>query len=225
MSAAPGRPEQARTAGRSPQAHDLDTQAADAGGLAPEDAGRANLYALLARLFSAGPDDALLRSIAASGNAIVADSELGRAWARLVAAAAQAGPRQATIEFDTLFIGVGKAPVSTYLSRYLPAARKETALVELRDTLAGLGLARKATSVEPEDNLASLLETMRHLVSAGSDAEALAHQRAFFDRYLAPAYKYFCVATAEVELSEFYRAAVALLEAFLDADLAQTQMV
>lgn len=192
--------------------------------LAPEDEGRLQFYALLARLFAAGPDDGLLRALARSAGDVEGDGELARAWNDLAAAAANTSALDATLEFDAMFIGVGKAAVSTYLSHYLPVARKEVVLVELRDTLARLGLARTASSAEPEDNLTAVLEVMRHLVAAGSDAQSLELQREFFVRYLQPSYRGFCVAAHKAELSDFYKAAVRLLEAFMDSDLAQFEM-
>jgi hypothetical protein len=65
---------------------------------------------------------------------------------------------------------------------------------------------------------------MRHLVAAGSDAQSLELQREFFVRYLQPAYRGFCGAAHKVELSKFYEAAIRLLEAFMEADLAQFEM-
>ena len=127
-------------------------------------------------------------------------------------------------EYDSAFIGVGKAPVSTYLSHYHPVTRKESLLVELRDTLVQLGLARAVASAEPEDNLTAVLEVMRHLVAAGSDTPSLQRQREFFARYLQPAYRGFCDAAHKVELSDYWKASVRLLEVFVESDLAQFEM-
>ncbi len=192
--------------------------------LAPEDAGRLQLYALLARLFAAGPDEGLLRALAQSAGSVEGDGELAQAWNDLAAAAAHTSARDATLEFDATFIGVGKAPVSTYLSHYHPGPRKEAVLVELRDTLAQLGLARTAVSAEPEDNLTAVLEVMRHLVAAGSDVKSLQRQREFFVRYLQPVYREFCDAAHKADLSDFYTAAVRTLEVFMVSDLAQFEM-
>jgi TorA maturation chaperone TorD len=192
--------------------------------LAPEDEGRLQLYALLARLFAAGPDDGLLRALAQSAGSVEGEGELAQAWNELATAAASTSAREATIEFDATFIGVGKAPVSTYLSHYHPIARKEALLVELRDTLTRFGLARTAASAEPEDNLTAVLEVMRHLVAAGSDAPSLLRQREFFARYLQPAYRGFCDAAHKARLSNFYTAVVRLLEVFMESDLAQFEM-
>lgn len=192
--------------------------------LAPEDEGRLQFYALLARLFAAGPDDGLLRALAQSAASVEGEGELAQAWNALAIAAARTSARDATLEFDATFIGVGKAPVSTYVSHYHPIARKEALLVELRDTLAQLGLARTAASAEPEDNLTAVLEVMRHLVAAGSDAQSLQQQREFFSRYLQPAYRGFCDAAHKADLSNFYTAVVRLLEVFMESDLAQFEM-
>jgi len=192
--------------------------------LAPEDEGRLQLYALLARVFAAGPDEGLLRALAQSAGSVEGDGELAQAWNDLAAAAENTSARDATLEFDTTFIGVGKAPVSTYLSHYYPVVHKEVVLVELRATLAQLGLARTAASAEPEDNLPAVLEVMRHLVTAGSDAQSLQRQRDFFARYLQPVYRGFCDAAHKAELSQYYRATVRLLEVFMESDSAQFEM-
>jgi TorA maturation chaperone TorD len=200
------------------------TRAATGVVLAPEDEGRLQLYALLARLFAAGPDEGLLRALAQSAGSVEGDGELAQAWNDLAAAAKDTSAREAQLEFDTTFIGVGKAPVSTYLSHYHPVTRKEAVLVELRATLAQLGLVRAAASAEPEDNLTAVLEVMRHLVAAGSDEQSLQRQQEFFARYLLPGYRGFCDAAHKAELSPYYRAAVRLLEVFMESDLTQFEM-
>ncbi len=83
------------------------TPIADEPRLSPEDQGRVNLYALLARLFSAGPDQALLDALAGAADAIDGDSDLARAWQELCSAAAQTAAVDATLEFDAVFVGVG----------------------------------------------------------------------------------------------------------------------
>lgn len=192
--------------------------------LAPEDEGRLQLYALLARLFAAGPDEGLLRALAQSTGSVEGDGELAQAWNELAAAAGHTSARDATLEFDAMFVGVGKAPVSTYLSHYHPGPRKEVVLVDLRDTLAQLGLSRTAASAEPEDNLTAVLEVMRHLVASGSDDKSLRLQREFFVRYLRPVYREFCDAAHKADLSDYYKAAVRTLAAFMASDLAQFEM-
>jgi len=198
--------------------------AASTSALEPEDEGRLQFYALLARLFAAGPDEGLLRALTQSAGSIEGDGELAGAWNDLANAAAHTSSRDATLEFDTTFVGVGKAPVTTYLSHYHPIVHKERVLVDLRAELARLGLTRTAASAEPEDNLASVLEVMRHLVAAGSDGESLQQQREFYSRYLLPAYRDFCDAAHKAGLSEFYQAAVRIFEAFMTAEQVQFDM-
>ncbi len=57
--------------------------------LAPEDEGRLQLYALLARLFAAGPDDGLLRALAQSAGSLEGEGDLAQAWNELTVAAAR----------------------------------------------------------------------------------------------------------------------------------------
>lgn len=192
--------------------------------LAPEDEGRLQFYALLARLFAAGPDEGLLRALAQSAGSAGGDGALAQAFDALAQAAAHTLARDATLEFDATFVGTGKAPVTTYLSHYHPGARKETILVKLRDTLAELGLARITTSSEPEDNLTAVLEVMRHLVAAGSDQPSLLRQREFFTRFLQPAYRGFCDAAHKADLSDYYQAAVRLLDVFMESEQLQFEM-
>jgi TorA maturation chaperone TorD len=202
----------------------ISSDAATAPNLAPEDEGRLQLYALLGRLFAAGPDDGLLELLAQSAGSIEGDGALARAFDALADAAAHTSAGDATAEFDATFIGVGKAPVTTYLSHYYATTRKEAVLVKLRGALTELGLARTAASAEPEDNLIAVLEVMRHLISAGSDDESLLRQRRFFSHYLEPAYRGFCGAARDTGLSDYYGAAVDMLEVFLDSEQAQFEM-
>ena len=202
----------------------MSTNAPAVPDLAPEDEGRAQFYALLARLFAAGPDESLLRALSQSAGSIEGDGALAGAWNDLVVAATNTSSRDATLEFDTTFVGVGKAPVTTYLSHYQSVVHKERLLVDLRTDLARLGLARTVSSAEPEDNLASVLEVMRHLATAGSDRQSLQRQREFYSRYLAPAYRDFCDAAHKAGLSEFYQTAVRVFDAFMSAEQVQFEM-
>jgi TorA maturation chaperone TorD len=192
--------------------------------LAPEDEGRLNLYALLARLLYAGPDEALLQALAGAPDLEAGDGPLALAWRALRTQAAGTEALAETLAFDTIFVGVGKAPVTPYLSHYMVAVGQERILVALRDTLRELGLERGALSSEPEDNIATVLEVMRHLVARGSDAPSLLTQEAFFREYLQPGYRGFCDATRELPATRFHVAVVDLLEVFLDAEAEQFEM-
>ena len=85
-----------------------------------EDRARAEHYALIARLFHAAPDAALLAALAQAGRTLGGEGgELPRAWAAL-GAAAQTMPLQAVAEeFDALFVSVGKPEVMCNGSWYL----------------------------------------------------------------------------------------------------------
>src|SRR5512134_2227621 len=152
-------------------------------GLSEEDQARADLYAVLARLFYAAPDRELLDTLAGHENLFGGeDVPLGRAWNGLVRAARAADPDAVRLEYDSVFVGVGKAEVTPYCSRYLTTAGRERIVVALRDELRELGLGRTGETHEPEDHLAVLCEVMRHLVAAGSESSALDCQKRFFLR-------------------------------------------
>jgi TorA maturation chaperone TorD len=157
----------------------------------PEDAARADFYALLGRLFTAPPDAALLAAIAAAPALSPAEGRggiataLADAWSGLRKASAAADPEAVREEFETLFIGVGRSEVSLYASHYL-GPQSGRPLAEIRATLRALGLARKPESSEFEDHLGVLLETMRMLVggNGGRAPEPIVRQREFFNRHI-----------------------------------------
>ena len=153
--------------------------------LAPEDQARANLYGLLARLFFAAPDAALLQAIAQSGP-LQADVEnpLASAWKQLVDASAGANAEAVREEFDRVFVGTGKAEVTLYTGAYTVRSSADTPLAQLREELAALGLARRGDVHQPEDHLAALCETMRHIIAEqhGGPQE----QWRFFNRWIRP---------------------------------------
>ena len=185
---------------------------------APEDAARADLYALLARLFYAGPDAAVLAAIAGA-DALIADVDapLARAWRDFQAASRSVDARQACEEYVSLFVGVGKSPVSIYASHYLSENYKELTLVHLRDELERLGLARKAAATEPEDHLAALLDVMQHLVRR-SENDALA-QSAFFNSYMKPWNEAFCSAIEAAPGADYYAVVARLMKSYFTIEV------
>ena len=186
--------------------------------LTPEDAARGDCYALLARLFYTGPDQALLDTVAAiaPAPADAANGDVARALTALADAARVADAESAHQHFNDLLIGTGKAPVTPYLSHYLAETGREKILVRLRDDLAELGLARQGAAREPEDHIAGICELMRYLVGRGSDAASLARQREIFDRYLARSFTPFCDAiAANPNRGAFFGAVAAFAKAFL----------
>lgn len=164
----------------------------------PEEQARANLYGLLARLFYAPPDAALLKAIA--GESL--EGGLAGPWQGLASAAASADPEAVREEYETAFIGTGKAPVTLYTTAYSIRYSSEAPLADLRGELARLGLARRAGAYEPEDHVAALFDTMRHLVAKQKDLEA---QRGFFSRWIQPTAEPLCTAIERSDKTSFYK--------------------
>jgi TorA maturation chaperone TorD len=183
----------------------------------PEDAARADFYALLARLFTAPPDSSLLASLAAAG-AIPSggDPDLGRAWQALVDASSAMDADAALDEFETLFVGTGKARVSLYAGHYLGAPSIDHPRVRIMNDLAKLGLGRPGTVTEPEDHFAGLFEVMRVLAAggAGRDPAPLAVQKEFHQAHLEAGMAKFFAAVASAPGSNYYRRVAAVGAAF-----------
>lgn len=177
--------------------------------MAPEEAARANFYALLARLFYAPPDTALLKAIAADK----LEGDLAAPWSELRQAAAAADPETVREEYETAFIGTGKAPVTLYTTAYTIRYSNEVPLAELRGELAELGLARRAEAREPEDHIAALCDTMRHLVA--EQKEDLDEQRRFFSRWIGPTIEPLCNAIEQSDKTAFYKPVARFAKSFL----------
>jgi TorA maturation chaperone TorD len=195
--------------------------------LAPEDAARADLYALLARLWHSGPDAGLLAAIAAADE-IAAEGDqagLADAWRQLQAAAAATDPQTAHAEHEALFVGTGKAAVTPYASHYLTETARERLLVALRDELMELGLERNQATHEPEDHFAALLEVMRHLVAAGSSDAALQRQKNFFTRYMHRAYNPLTDQVMVSTKTSLYGYVARFTKAFCDTEAASFDML
>ncbi|MGC2519974.1 MAG: molecular chaperone TorD family protein [Burkholderiales bacterium] len=183
--------------------------------LAPEDQARAGYYALLARLYYAGPDAALLAAIAGADEIAGEEhSALASAWRALAAAARAMDAEAAALEYDEVFVGTGKAEVTLYATFYLAETGREKILVRLKDEIAAMGLAKADSAREPEDHIAGLFEVMRHLIMQGSDDAAL-QQKVFFERYIEPFFSRFCDATSASDKTNFYKYAGNFARTFL----------
>ncbi len=190
----------------------------------PEDAARADIYALLANLYHAAPDAGLL-AVLANADDVSAEaphSVVGEAWRKLQSAASAADPEALAQEFQDLFVGVGSGEVMAYGSWHLTGFLMEEPLARLRDDLAQLGLSRLQSAAEPEDHIAALAEVMRLLVRGGDGIPAAAFeiQKAFFTRHLRPWYARFAEQLAKAPSANFYRAAGELTKTFLDTEAA-----
>lgn len=185
-----------------------------------KDKARADCYALIARLFHAGPDEELLASIELA-NGIAdegATARLGAAWKALSAAAAAMDAKTATDEYDSVFVGAGKAEVTPYASHYLSDALGEKVLARLREHLARIGLGKSEFVAECEDHIAGLCEVMRHLIAAGPSDATVRAQKVFFSTYIGPCYAAFCITVAASSSADFYRYVARFAHAFLDVE-------
>jgi TorA maturation chaperone TorD len=192
--------------------------------LAPEEAARADFYALLANLLVGAPDARLLSRLADAGP-LEGDPDLARAWQGLVYASTAMDAAAAADEYDVLFAGVGKAVVSIYAGHYMGAPAVDHPRVRIQAALAELRLARERTS-EPEDHLAGLLEVMRVLAAggAGRAPATLAEQRRFFREFVEPAAAAFFRALAAAPEANFYRHVAALGAAFVSLESQSFQL-
>ena len=185
-----------------------------------EDQARADFYALISRLFYAGPDAGLLAAIAAADE-IAGEAEnasLAETWKSLIAVAAAMDAEAAKEEYDSVFVGTGKAEITPYASNYLSESMKENVLVRLRAELAATGLERDPGAAEYEDHFAGLCEVMRHLIFFGSSDVAVQKQKSFFLEYVDPWYADFCAAAIASPNTNFYKHAARFTKAFLDVE-------
>ena len=180
--------------------------------LPPEEVARANFYGLLARLFYAPPDAELLRALAGAGGVEAEDGGIGAAWQALSSAAALADPEAVRDDYDTVFVGTGKAPVTLYACAYSIRYASEAPLAQLRGDLAALGLARREDASEPEDHIAALCDTMRHLIAI--QKRELTEQSRFFRRWIAPAAESLCDAIERHPGTAFYKSVGQFAKAF-----------
>jgi TorA maturation chaperone TorD len=193
--------------------------------LAPEDAARGDLYAVLAALLGAPPSAALLRLIAGADDIAEessADTPLAGAWRNLQAASAAADEDAVREEYAALYFAVGEPQVMLYASWYRTGFLMEEPLARVRADLARLGLSRLQSVNEPEDHIAALCETMRLLVYEKQDTDAtrLAVQKRFFSRHIAPWHAKLTQRINQAAAANFYRRVAVLMQTFFEAETA-----
>lgn len=188
----------------------------------PEELARANFYALLSRLYGAAPDAAILGVIGSADELAVetkdsTEQDLARAWRELIAASAVMDPEAAAAEYQDLFIGVGQSAVSLHGSAYLKAASGKPFLVDIRNALARLGLARQAGVELYEDHLAAVCETMRLMIMGGGQSGpfAIERQREFFDNNVGAWVFACCDAIKAIAIANYYRRVAQLTDSFM----------
>ena len=188
--------------------------------IAPEDRTRSDFYALLARLYADGPDAALLAAIARAARMDAGGGAMALAWNRLVDASSAMDPDAAAQEYTDLFIGVGKSEVNLHASFWLSGFMMEKPLAELRSSLAELGIARRDEVPMLEDHLSALCETMRLLIAGEGDRgpAAIAIQRAFFERHVAPWVFQCCAAIGVCPIANYYVRVAEFTAGFMAVD-------
>lgn len=185
-----------------------------------EEGARAELYGLLASLWLAPPDAALLRQFAtAVTRAPEAGAHLEEPWMQLVAAMRATTEEEAAQEHDELFHGVGKPEVFAYGSYYLSGFLNEKPLAALRSDLQALGLTRDATRIETEDHVSYVFEVMRFLIAGDDPALCnLEHQRRFFRAHVQPWLADLCNAVLAHPRADTWRAVAAFTAAFVQVE-------
>lgn len=185
-----------------------------------EELARAELYGLLAQLWLAPPDEALLTQFrVAVTQAPQPGGFLEAPWEALVSAMRATSAQQAAEEHDALFQGVGKPEIFLYGSFYLSGYLHEKPLATLRTDLAELGLTREGSRLETEDHVAYVFEVMRYLI-AGDDAAVsnLEQQRRFFRAHVQSWVEKLCETVAAHPRSRLWREVAAFTAAFVQIE-------
>ncbi len=191
----------------------------------PEEAARANLYGLIARLFYAPPDELLISELVRSpgveeeGKA----SPLAVSWRTMVDACRTAFPMNLKHEHTALFVGTGKAEVTPYLSHYVLRHSSDNPLVELRGLLDSWGIARRQGVPEYEDHIAGVCETMRFVIA--EQQRLPEDQKLLFERFLYQGASAFCSAVNASKDARFYRLVASFAQAFFDVEKTAFEMV
>ncbi|HEY5763454.1 MAG TPA: molecular chaperone TorD family protein [Rhodocyclaceae bacterium] len=186
---------------------------------ADEDRARADIYALLSRLFASAPDSAFLETLHRHASERANDDHaLGQAWRVLAGAVAGTDAAAIEEEYTRLFLSIGRPEVMLYGSAYLTGFLMEEPLVYLRSDLATLGLDRRLGVGESEDHFSALCDVMRHLILSRTDAPGLARQRDFFLQHMAPWIDDFADALESAPDAVFYPRAAPLLRAFFGVE-------
>ena len=185
-----------------------------------EETARAELYGLLAQLYYASPDPALLDALrVAVTEAPASGAFLQEPWQQLVAVARELTDGAVADEYDALFGGVGKPEVFLYGSHYLSGFLNEKPLARLRSDLQRLGLAAREDMPDTEDHIAYLCEVMRYLIAGDDVAVAnLTQQQRFFATHLQPWADRLCDDLAAHPAARFYRAVAQFTRAFISVE-------
>lgn len=193
----------------------------------PEDLSRADMYAVIGRLFHQAPDDGLLARIA--DTELIGEGEdrgLVEAWGALRAACRDADAGAVEEEFNRLFISVAQSAINPFASFYLTGFLNDRPLAELRLELEGLGYGRLKASGETEDHLSALAEVMRLMIlgGAGKGPLPVEAQGAFFSRFIRPWYSRLAADLEQSGSASFYKCVGRFTKAFFDVESASFEI-
>ena len=186
------------------------------GAIAQEDQLRAQLYRLLSAVLSAPVSGDQLSALAAlSGD----QQPLGRAIGDLAVRAANTSVEAARDEYDALFIGLVRGELLPYASYYLTGFLHEKPLARLRQDLELVGAERADGVSEPEDHIASVLESMAGLIDgAFGEPQALADQKRFFEAHVASWAHHFFRDLEAAKSADLYVGVARVGRVFLDIE-------
>ena len=178
-----------------------------------EDRLRADLYNFLGLLLARPASAMLLEQTAdLTGD----ETPLGEAVAGLARVAKASNPKAVEREFNALFIGLGRGELLPYASYYLTGFLNEKPLARLRQDMAALQVSRADNVFEPEDSMASLMETMGGLIVGRFGAPAdVERQRTFFNNHIAPWATHFYTDLEAAKASVFYASVGAVGREFM----------
>jgi TorA maturation chaperone TorD len=179
---------------------------------------RAQVYALLATLLSAPPEQPLLDNIKQL-QVTEPDSSLGQAWQQLKQAAAEADVAAVSQEYHALFIGLTQGELLPYGSYYQTGFLHEEPLAELRQDLGLLGLERQQDKREPEDHIAAEMDVMRLILTA--QGTPVVDAKTFFNRHISPWAQRFFNELEKSGSANFYRGVAGLGHAFINSEMQQ----
>ncbi|WP_198246208.1 TorD/DmsD family molecular chaperone [methane-oxidizing endosymbiont of Gigantopelta aegis] len=166
-------------------------------------------YQLIARLFRAAPDQALLKLISKLEVNTGYDN-FSQALSTLISVAKTADIQQLDDDYHHLFIGLGRGELVPYLSWYQTGFLMEKPLASLRQQLKQLGIRRQPKNCEPEDHISAICEVMALLIQDQSE-----HQNVFFQNAIAPWFAHFFSDLKATTTGNFYPIVAELGLAFI----------
>ena len=187
---------------------------------------RAAAYSIIAALLRDVPSEETLAHITAFENVGIDEDEMLLAMSSLGLAATAVDREAIKVEYQNLFIGVGRGELLPYGSYYLTGFLNEKPLAKLRNDMNGLGIARRAAVSEPEDHIAALCEMMCGLI-LGDFGEPLdlEGQRKFFNAHLGSWASHFFGDLEQARTSKLYGAVGSVGKAFIAIEVAAFEML